>query len=506
MEYLLGCDEMREADRVTTEKIGIPALVLMERAALSVAEEVRKLRTQDKICKVLIAAGCGNNGADGLALARLLCQEDFFVEVVICQEEAKATEQWKKQFEILKHFPVKTGRKLSDSEYDIIIDAVFGVGLSREIRDGQKEIIRQLNCMSGYKIAVDMPSGISSDTGQILGCAFRADLTVCFAFGKKGLYFYPGCEYAGRVAVKDIGIGPLSLEGKTPGMFRYTEPAEELLPKREASGNKGTFGKVMIAAGNRNMAGAAILAARGCCHAGAGMVKVMTRECNRVILQCSVPEALLSIYPEDENTDKQVTYDSWPDILLAGPGLGTDTWARNVMKSMLVDYVQPLVIDADGLNLISACPDLEEILKTQIKEGRKVVMTPHVGELSRLIGCSIPQIKKDPETAAMSAAEKFGCTVVCKDARTLTVKKQNPICMNTTGNNGMATAGSGDVLAGIIAGIMAQKEDEFEAACIGVYLHGIAGDRAASKYGVCALTSARLADEVAIPMHQKSDV
>ncbi len=500
MEYLLTAKEMQEYDRATIEKIGIPALVLMERAALAVYEEILKAIgvTGFGRKKVLILAGCGNNGADGLALARLLAEhgkgslpdDGFQVEVVFCGNPDKATKAWRTQFEILKHFPVRTCSKYPEGEYDILIDALFGVGLSREVTGEYRELICWLQEKKGFKVAVDMPSGIHSDTGKVMGCAAKVDLTVCFAFGKRGLYAYPGCEYAGKVVVKKIGIDEQAFGNTRPGMFHYTENLAELLPDRCKHGNKGTFGKVLLAAGNRNMAGAAVLAAQGCYRAGAGMVKVLSRECNRVILQTAVPEALLCTEEPGEETCV------WPSVLAIGPGLGTDQWAYDILSSFLKDSDLPMVIDADGLNLLSKYQELMELVRMQAGAGRTFLLTPHVGELARLCGIGIDQVKEEPVETALRLAENLNCVIVSKDARTYVCQKGKPVCMNTTGNSGMAVAGSGDVLTGIIAGLLAQGMEPFEAAGVGVYLHGRAGEEAASTLGEHGMTAGDLVKAV----------
>ena len=495
MEYLVTADEMKQYDKTTIEEIGIPSLVLMERAALSVYEEILRLYPQDgQECKklhVLVLAGCGNNGADGLALARMLSGR-CAVEVAILGNQEKATAEWKTQYDILQNFPVRTGRKPEREEYDILIDAIFGVGLSREVTGEYAERIAWFNGMKGFKIAVDVPSGIHSDTGRSLGCAAKADLTVCFAFGKRGLYFYPGCEYAGRVVVKDIGIEEVAFGKRTPGMFRYTEKIRELLPARENGGNKGTFGKALMAAGSRNMAGAAVLAAKSCYRTGAGMVKVLTPECNRVILQTAVPDALLATELPDDPAGME-----WPDVLAIGPGLGTDENAYRKLRIFLEKSSLPLVIDADGLNLISMHQELREQVKAQGAAGRSIILTPHAGELARLCKTTIAQVKEAPVEMAVRLAQELNCVIVSKDARTLICSKEGPVCMNTTGNSGMAVAGSGDVLTGILAGLLAQGMTARKAAEVGVYLHGLAGDAAAVRLGAYGMTAVDLAEAVA---------
>lgn len=493
MEYLVTAEEMKRYDAVTIRKIGIPSLVLMERAALAVMEEIAAVCQEGT---ALILAGTGNNGGDGLALARLLAERGFQVEVLVCGDPGRATEEWKKEASILSNYPVKfepegmsPGRKPLRKEYTVLVDALFGVGLSREVTGEYRERIEQFNGLCGYKVAVDIPSGIHSDTGRICGCAVKADLTVCLGIGKRGLYLYPGCEYCGAVKVKEIGIGKAAFRDSLPGMFRYTEEIEKLLPPRKGSGNKGTFGKVLLAAGSRNMAGAAVLAARGCYGSGAGMVRVATPECNRTILQAAVPEALLWTYEEEREGLPSKPDLDWADVLAAGPGLGTGECAYQLLRYMLEQSGKPLVIDADGLNLLAKHPSLMELAASQGRAGRKMVLTPHMGELSRLTGESIAEIRLHPAESVMGLAGKLHCVVAGKDARTFICQEGRPVCLNTTGNSGMATAGSGDVLAGMIAGLLAQGMEAFEAASAGVYWHGMSGDAAAAvsgEYGVTA--------------------
>ncbi len=496
MEYLVTAEEMKRYDAVTIEKIGIPSLVLMERAALSVFEEILAAKMPDKNKKVLILAGCGNNGADGLALARML-SSGFEVEVVILGNQEKATAEWKTQYEILQHFPVRTGRKPKAAEYDILVDSIFGVGLSREVSGEYAEMINWFNRAEGWKIAVDVPSGINSDTGRLMGCGVKADLTVCFAFGKRGLFFYPGCEYAGKVVIKDIGIEKNVFDEKAPGIFRYTEKISKLLPVRENSGNKGTFGKVLLAAGTRDMAGAAVLSGKSCYRVGAGMVKVLTPEYNRVILQTAVPEALLTTLIPEAGSLERKNFLQWPNVLAIGPGLGTDERAYQILYTFLEESRLPMVIDADALNLLSLHEELMEPVREQGAAGREIILTPHAGELARLCRTTIKKVKESPVEIASVLAQKLNCVIVSKDARTLICKNGEPVCLNISGNNGMAVAGSGDVLTGIIAGLLAQGMKAWEAATVGVYLHGLAGDSAADRLGRYGMTASDLADAVA---------
>ncbi len=489
MKYLVTSSEMKEYDNNTIERIGMPALVLMERAAMAVHQHildmVRKFCTSgqtEKVYKILIAVGSGNNGADGLALARMLTEEGFEVTVVECGNIAHATENYMKQREILAYYDVQFLNNLDAvyDGYDFIVDSLLGVGLSRVVNGRYASMIAKLNQMHGVKIAIDIPSGIDGTTGAVMGIAFRADITVTFGFAKRGLYLYPGAEYAGKIYIEDIGINERAFFGHTPEMFMYDEDLDILLPARRKDGNKGTFGKVLLIAGWENMAGAGIMSSKAALQTGAGMVKVFCSEENRSTLQCAVPEVMIA---SRETLIKDI---EWADVVAAGPGLGKSQEAAETLQVMLCETSaaeKPVLLDADALNLLAAG-------KIHIFKGQKLIMTPHAGELSRLTGKEISYIKSNIVEVAKDASLDYDSVMVCKDARTYVYVSGHAGYLNVSGNSGMATAGSGDVLSGIVAGLLAQGQDLFEAACTGVYLHGLAGDAAAeqvSEYGVTAM-------------------
>ena len=485
MRYLVTAQEMKQYDTNTIEYLGIPGPVLMERAALA-AENFLKERFDavKERAKVLIFAGMGNNGGDGLALARLLAADGYTVAVRLVGDPDKATEQWNGQWRILQHFPVKTDSNVRTDEYNVIVDALFGVGLSRPVKGIYAEAVKQMNEAEGFKLALDVPSGICSDTGSVLGCVFLADATITFGFCKRGLVMYPGADYAGEVHTVDVGIGPESFLGQIPEMYTL-ENGEKCLPDRDPSGNKGTFGKTLLIAGSNGMAGAAILAARAAYRSGSGMVKVITAEENRQILQQGIPEALYGSCRQLAESLK------WADVIAIGPGIGREEQALQCLRTVVEKSRKPLVLDADALNLLAEENGklLTEELQRQGAKGRTILLTPHVGELSRLLGRSIPECKEDLPNCARTLAECFHGVAVAKDARTVVCKEQGACYLNITGNSGMATAGSGDVLTGVITGLLAQGMEAFQAAVNGVYLHGLAGELAAklhTEYGVMA--------------------
>lgn len=508
MQYLVSAEEMRKADNHTIETIGIPAMVLMERAALAALECVERhvaaTLTEGKIVgggagnSVLILAGMGNNGGDGLALARLLSERGFYVEVCCVGDEEKASGQWIQQRNILEHYAVTLSAKPQREEYTVLVDALFGVGLSRDVAGEYARAIEGFNGLRGFKLALDLPSGIDSDTGRLCGCAVCADETVTFGFCKRGLVLFPGCEYAGRVEVADIGISSRSFI-TPPEMFTLKAPVDSLIQKRRADGNKGTFGKILLVAGSVNMAGAAILAARAAYRTGAGMVKVISPEENRIILQSALPEALFGMEVQLENSME------WADVIAVGPGLGTDERARTLFETVLYHSKKPLVIDADALNILAKEEEFRGELGRQAHAGRKLLLTPHVGELARLVGKTVADCVSDSRYGigeiAKGLSEELGCVVVAKDARTYVCKTGNPMYLNSNGNSGMATAGSGDVLTGISAALLAGETDVFRAAVTAVYLHGAAGDAAAREKGLFACMAGDIAECIARVLH-----
>lgn len=494
MQYLVTSAEMKEYDNRTIEEIGIPALVLMERAALALKDEICKMEQVHPTKKeVLITTGSGNNGADGLALGRLLSREGYEVFIFECGALEKATDSYKKQRDILQFYRVKflNGREDMKEEYDYVVDAVFGVGLSREVNEKYKDIILSLNQMKGVKVAVDVPSGIDATTGHVLGCGFMADVTITFGFAKCGLYLYPGSEYAGRVITADIGIDEAAFFGNEPKMFYFDEDIMKLLPVRNKSGNKGTFGKILLIAGWEHMAGAAVMCGKAVMQTGAGMVKVFCGKENRTLLQCAFPEAM---YADGVSLSKDM---DWADVIIAGPGLGVSEEAADVLEMVLKSVAvsdKLLVLDADALNLISVNDKLKQCVKMCGSD--KVIMTPHMGELARLYGEKISYMKSHIMEVAKETSLDYDSVMVCKDARTLICKQGEKMCLNICGNNGMATAGSGDVLAGIIGAMLAQGMDTYKAACVGVYLHALAGDFAAGKVSEYGVTASRIISQI----------
>ena len=531
MEYLLTGSEMAGADRRTSEVIGIPSIVLMERAALHVAEEI--VRRFPERRKITVLAGPGNNGADGLAAGRLLIDRGYTVQfLLLTAKEPPENSSAMTQRRILEAYGAEPEVFSEDSMMrfapEIIIDALFGTGLGRPLT-GDAEVIAQ--AVNRYRenedtrvVGLDLPSGISSEDGSILGCAIKCDLTVTFAYYKRGHFFYPGCSYCGDTVLGQIGIHDRSFTcegGELPEMYRLErKDAAELFMPRNPGGNKGTFGKILIIAGSFAMCGAALLCAEACMRSGAGMVKIFTREENRVIIQERLPEAMLTVYealPENsedraaaaEEIRESLLADlKWADAVAAGPGIGRGEEASLILETLLEaasshselisegHRLKGMVLDADALRLLASSDKLDELLRERDRE-TICILTPHLAEFADLVHKSVREAAGNRIPLMRELAERYGCTVIGKDARTLIVSDGVvKICMITNGNSGMATAGSGDVLTGITAamlfGVRQNDISGHDAARLAAFVHAEAGDLCKTRMGEQAMLAGDL--------------
>ncbi len=490
MKYLVNSTEMRVYDCNTAEQFRVPSLLLMEQAALAACEEIEK--TAKKEGTILIVCGTGNNGGDGLAIGRILFLKGYSVELVLIGDEKKATSQNEKQREILNGYGITVKKEISQKqEYQMIIDAIFGVGLTRTVEGSYKSVIEEMNALKGSKIAIDIPSGVSADNGAILGTAFRADRTITFAFDKVGMHLWPGNTFTGQIIVKEIGITEQSFCGKKPEVMAVEEKDLETLTKRPSHSNKGTFGKLLIIAGSFNMAGAAILAGKSAYASGVGLVRILTPEENRIILQAALPEAVLTTYTTEKPDLEQIRDAiAWADVVLCGPGIGILDCSMTILKELLKNAAVPLVLDADALNL--AAKEINLFLQPH----PKMVITPHLGEMSRLTGKRISVLQSSLLESAKEFANTYQVTCVLKDERTVIANPNGEIYLNLSGNAGMATAGSGDVLAGIIGAVLAQGVEPECAVPLAVYLHGAAGDVMIKHTGKAGLVASDLIEGI----------
>lgn len=482
MKYIVTSQKMKQMDQAMIEEIGIPSLVLMERAALGVTGW---LFQKHNVEKCLIIVGTGNNGADGLAVARQLLERHKNPEIYICGMVDEGTKEFKIQYEILKNLNAAFITTLKERNYTVIVDGIFGVGLSREVEGIYKEAISFINESICPVVSIDIPSGIDGTTGKMYGCAVKATQTITFGFWKRGLLFLDGVLCAGDVILEEAGFHENRLfEKERESFFLEKQDLNKMLPKRSWMGNKGTFGKVLVIAGGNDMGGAAFLSAYAAYKAGCGMVKVCTGEKNRSSLMTLLPEILISTWQKEEEGLTLVKEQmAWADVIVFGSGMG-QTKLTEQLTSYLLEYSsKPLVIDADGLNILSK--QMDKLKKRQYP----CILTPHLMEFSRLIKKSLHEFKENVWLEVEKFVETYPIICVAKDARTIVAKKGETAYINRSGNSGMATAGSGDVLAGMIGSFLAQGIEPRMAAILGVYVHGLCGDcgkKALGEYSLMA--------------------
>lgn len=490
MQLWVNAAQMKAADQYTIQKLGVPSLELMKHAAQACVQVLEDEKVD--LSHVCVVCGSGNNGGDGFAIARILQNNRYSVETFCVGNPEHYTEETQEQMHRLQECGGKItyGMPQEDS-YSVIIDAVFGVGLSRKVEGRYRQVIEQMNRMRGTKFAVDIPSGLSATTGCILGCAFKADYTVTFQLKKIGLELSQGRTMAGRVIVPDIGISTDSICEdqeivRTAGKDIY----RKMLPDRPEDSNKGTYGRLLVIAGSKGMAGAAYLNAHAAYMTGAGLVRVYTSSDNREILQTLLPEAIITTY-EEYNKEELLSLLTWADGVCIGSGLGMSRLSEKILKTV-IEYVKvPCLIDADGLNLLAE----NKNYLNQMAE-RRFVITPHMKEMSRLTGISVEELKADRIQILKDFISRYRITCVLKDSRTLIASEEKGIRMNLTGNSAMAKAGSGDVLAGVISGWMVQGKEAEDAAELGTYIHGLSGDLAKFEKGVYSVMARDLIEYI----------
>jgi len=435
--------------------------------------------------KIAILCGNGNNGGDGCVIARYLYEHGAEVTLITPMGNP-VTENAAYYYDILPAHIRKTD--CFEGDFDIIIDAVFGIGLNRELDDKLNRLFEKVNSCDAVKIAIDIPSGIEADSGKILGTTFCADYTITFIALKPCFLLPEGSDYCGEVTVADIGVNPDDLS--------YDTIEKPIFPKRKHNSHKGTFGTALLICGSYGMAGAAILAAKGALRSGVGIAKCVLCDGIYPPFTVSVPEAVC--IPIKQNSSGSLCSDKIdiPELtkncnaLLFGCGVGTSQDSEKILRKILTQCKIPIVLDADGINCLCSCI---ELLRTS---QAPVIITPHPGEMARLCGKSVKEIESSRVQVASEFAEKHNCTVVLKGANTIVAEPSGKISFNTTGNPGMATGGSGDVLAGITVSLLAQGYSTDFAAKAAVYLHGHAGDKAALLKGQHALLPTDIIEEL----------
>lgn len=476
--------EMRAIDARTTDEYGIPSLLLMENAGAAVAR--RALAMVDG-GRVAVYCGKGNNGGDGLVVARHLASAGCDVRVYFGQEPDAMRGDAAVNLGIVRRIGLPLHSLSAPPRQpwaaDLVVDAVLGTGLKGEVAGPAAVLIETIRRSAAPVLAIDLPSGLDSDTGRLALISVRARWTVTLALPKIGLALYPGREAAGRVEVADIGI-PRALLDDPALQAVWTGPAAvaALLPPRPPTAHKGDAGRVFVLAGSEGMIGAAALSSMGAVRGGAGLVTLGVPRSLIDVAAAKVTEVMT--FPVPETDTRAPDRDALPALrekiqsanaLAVGPGLGQHSRTGELLRALLSGWVRPVVVDADALNLLSpAGPRTFP---------RNAVLTPHPGELARLMNAAIAEIEADRVAAVRRAADRFRCVVLLKGAATLVADPAGRLVVNSTGTPAMATGGCGDVLTGLIAALLAQRLSPFDAAAAGAYLHGLAGELAASQVG-----------------------
>lgn len=511
MQVVTG-DEMREVDRIIIEELGIPGVVLMEHAGYQAALTIAN--KYDTLGRILIIAGKGNNGGDGFVVHRWLTHWGFDCTTLLLATRDEIKGDAKVNLKILSNIgetivEIKTEKELDHfwqqiERFDLIIDAILGTGLKGEVRGLSKLAIELVNLADLAVVAIDIPSGLDSVRGIPLGFAVEADFTVTFGLPKIGLILSPGKFYTGEFKIIDIGI-PESVIVKA-GNQQYwltADQVSEMLPLRADDGHKGTFGKVLILAGSKGMTGAAALTSEAVLRSGAGLATLGIPESLNSILEVKLTEVMTSPLPE---TDGQLSSRGMEqikklaakaDVLAVGPGLGQSDEIAQIIE-MVLSLDKPLVIDADGLN------NLQELLFILKTRQALTVLTPHPGEMARLLGISVAELKTNKIDLAERFAREYGVILILKDAPTIIAFPDGRVYFSSTGNNGMGTGGTGDVLTGILSGFLAQSNDQMVIPAA-VYLHGLAGDLYSEKTSQRTLLASDLLSGLALALQKIED-
>jgi ADP-dependent NAD(P)H-hydrate dehydratase / NAD(P)H-hydrate epimerase len=501
---ILTAEAMREVDRAAVEELGIPSMVLMENAAIGVVEAIAEAYGDAE--SAAIFCGPGNNGGDGLAVARHLSVRGWEVRIFLVTNSHELSTDAAAQLAICRkiELPILTIAAEKElrvaleaaADCDVVVDALFGTGLARPLEGLFARVVDGINGLPVPCVAVDLPSGLAGSEPRPIGLHVKADLTVTFAAPKVAHVFPPAADAVGEMVVTDLGIPARLVDDveEEAGDLHLLmgEELADLLPARDAGAHKGDFGHALIVAGSPGKAGACILAARAAVRAGAGLVTAAVPEPILQTVELGSIESMTLPLPAgasghlaERAADVVLEAAEGKAVLALGPGLGTEPFTVAAIRRIALECPLPLVLDADGLNAFEGkAGDLAA-------RRAETILTPHPGELGRLLGISTAQIQEDRIAAARGAAEETGAIVVLKGHMTL-IASGTAVFVNPTGNPGMATGGTGDVLTGLIAGFLAQGLDALDAAVLAVYLHGLAGDLAAARLGEVSLAAGDL--------------
>ena len=486
--YLVTADEMREMDRRTIESFGLPGRILMENAGRGATQFFLERFKDIENKRIGVVAGRGNNGGDGFVMARYLAQRGMRVTVYLLSEKQMVQGDAAANLSLLLPLnvpvieipdPTSFSAHITDMRHEAIwIDAILGTGLRSDVKGFFKEVVDFLNQSGRPIFAVDIPSGLNSDTGRPLGICIRADATATFAFAKTGHFLLPGADYTGDLKIVDIGIPPDIADEVKPLQHLLTmDLISTVFQPRPLDFHKGHTGHILVLAGSPGKTGAAAMTAMSAMRAGAGLVTLGIPASLNFILEAQITEAMTEPLPEtkegvlgEPSFNRIMALLAGKRCLAIGPGIGINPETKTLVRRLLQEGNKTMVIDADGLNCLIGCTEMLKNFENPI------VLTPHPGEMARLIGTTAADVQKDRIHYARDFAQNFNVHVVLKGARTVVAHPDGSIFINPTGNPGMASGGMGDVLTGIIAGFIAQNHPPELAARAGVYLHGATAD------------------------------
>jgi ADP-dependent NAD(P)H-hydrate dehydratase / NAD(P)H-hydrate epimerase len=509
---ILTAEQMQRIDRISTERYGVPSLTLMENAGRGVLEFLESRFAPLSGQRIAILCGRGNNGGDGMVVARLLRDRGLNPRVLLFADPEKlrgdARINWERLTdsgapEVIADLAAWKQILPQIQDSTVVLDALLGTGLSKPLEGFLLQVVRDVNdsLAPSRIVAVDLPSGISADRGALIGESMKAQASVTFTAPKLAHVFPPACDYVGEWFVKDIGTPAEALTSDPDLQLNLTtrEDIAWLTVPRARDAHKGSFGHVLILAGSIGKTGAAAMAALATLRAGAGLATIATAKSALPVIASLGMEFMTEPLPETEAgsvTMRALDYGRFDqlvegkDVLAVGPGIGSSPETYEFVRAVVDRYSLPMVIDADGLNAFAGKMDLLHAA------GRVRVLTPHLGEMARLTGQKVSEIQAERLDAVRAFAARTGVTLVLKGSKTLTASPQGDVWVNSTGNPGMASGGTGDVLMGIIAGLLAQHRSRppVEVAAAGVYLHGLAGDIVANELGETSLIAGDLLD------------
>ena len=482
-QHAFTAKDVLNNEKKSALKANVTLYSLMEKAGLAVFKEIYSLNVRRK--KVLVVCGKGNNGGDGFVIARLAAEAGFDVETIILATEHSLASDALKAFKALKQYSTSVQfieddiqlqtciKAINLTAPEIIVDAIFGIGFRGKLPEMHTTLIDNLNTLSAIKIAIDVPSGVDASSGHVIDTAFEADQTVSFIAQKRGLYTGQAVNFTGEIKLKTLNLTETFCQVSQANHFLQTRQNLPSLVKRKKSIHKGDIGLLLAIGGNVGFSGAIKLASTAALRSGSALVSVVSHQQSQFLVHSQTPELMNA----GMNTDELVnnTYLMKAKQVLIGPGLGQDLWAQDVFNFAL-SLNKPLVIDADGLNLLSKTPQYRN----------NWVLTPHPGEAARLLNCTVDDIELDRFAAVEKICKKYGGICVLKGAGTL-ISDGNDFWINTSGNPSMASGGMGDVLSGIIAAHLLQMNDKLTAVRLAVFLHGYIADNLVNEQGEIGL-------------------